>query len=175
MTRLELIEPSREFRDSYAGLVTELVESGERFIPFTLGFDHSDFDALVARLRDCALGIGLPRGFVPHSTAWLVRDGVEVVGVANIRHSLTPALRREGGNIGYGIRPSARGCGMGNELLRAALVRARALGLWEALLTCSKDNIPSVKVILRHGGVLESEEFLPERGEIVQRYWIKLD
>jgi predicted acetyltransferase len=175
MTRLEWIEPACEFRDSYAGLVTEIVESGEQFIPFTLGFDHSDFDALVARLRDCALGIGLPRGFVPHSTGWLVRDGVEVVGVANIRHSLTPALRREGGNIGYCIRPSARGCGMGNELLRAALDRARALGLWEALLTCGKDNIPSAKMILRHGGVLESEEFMPERGEIVQRYWIKLD
>jgi predicted acetyltransferase len=175
MTPLELVEPAHQYRVSYSSLVTELVESGEQFVPFTLRFEHSDFDALLARLHDCAQGVGLPRGFVPHSTYWLVRDRTEVVGVANIRHALTPALRREGGNIGYGIRPSARGCGMGNEILGLALVRARALGLWEVLLTCGKGNAVSAKVILRHGGVLESEEFLPDRGEIVQRYWIKID
>ncbi|MEP7060891.1 MAG: GNAT family N-acetyltransferase [Betaproteobacteria bacterium] len=175
MTPLELVEPAGQYRVSYSSLVTELVESGEQFIPFTLGFEHNDFDALLARLRDCAQGIGLPQGFVAHSNYWLVRDGSEVVGVANIRLALTPALRREGGNIGYGIRPSARGCGMGNEILRLALMRARTLGLWEVLLTCGKDNAVSAKVIVRHGGVLESEEFLPDRGEIVQRYWIKVD
>ena len=28
------------------------------------------------------------------------------------------------------------------------------------------------QVIRRNGGLLESEEFLPDRGETVQRYWL---
>ena len=88
-------------------------------------------------------------------------------------NSLTPALRREGGNIGYSIRPSARGKGFGSEILRLSLGRARELGLADVLLTCGKPNVVSAKVIKRNGGVLESEEFLPNRGEIVQRYVIQ--
>ena len=88
--------------------------------------------------------------------------------------SLTARLLREGGNIGYGIRPSARGRGFGTELLRQTLVRARELGLSRVLLTCAQRNLPSVRTILGNGGRLDSQDFLPERGEIVQRYWIDL-
>ena len=96
-----------------------------------------------------------------------------VVGVSNIRHSLTAALRREGGNIGYGIRPSARRRGFGATILRKSLDRAGALGLSRVLVTCAKSNVGSVKAILRNGGILESEEYLADRGELVQRYWIE--
>ena len=95
--------------------------------------------------------------------------------MSNLRHSLTDALRREGGNIGYGVRPSARGHGFATELLRQTLVRAHHLGLREALLTCGKSNLASVRTIRKNGGELVSEEFLPNRGEIVQRYRIRLD
>src|SRR6266850_5512770 len=125
------------------------------------------------RLAAGARGEGLPPGFVPHTTYWLVSDGI-VVGVANLRHSLTDALRREGGNIGYGVRPSARRRGFAHELLRRTLERARDLGLSEVLLTCDKTNIASVRTILKNGGVFVSEEFLPERGEVEQRYRIGL-
>ena len=54
------------------------------------------------------------------------------------------------------------------------LGRARALGLSEVLITCSKANEPSVRTILRNGGVLASEEFLPELEELYQRYEISL-
>ncbi len=30
-------------------------------------------------------------------------------------------------------------------------------------------------MILRNGGVLESEEYLADQGEVVQRYWITPD
>lgn len=61
-----------------------------------------------ARLAGCERGEGIPPGFVPHSTCWLVDDRDEVVGVANLRHRLTERLRVEGGHIGYGVRPSAQ-------------------------------------------------------------------
>lgn len=170
---LELVRPSAMLRDSYRGLVAELIAAGEKFVPFTLAFEHDDFDAFLNRLDACARGIDLPDGFVAHSTYWLVRGQTEVVGVSNIRHSLTAALRREGGNIGFGIRPSARRRGLGTAILRESLVRAAELGITRVLVTCGKGNVGSAKSITRNGGILDSEECVPSRGEIVQRYWIE--
>lgn len=171
---LRLQSPSADLRDSYRSLIAELESAGEKRVPFTLSFAFDDFEALLARLRDESNGIGLPEGFVPHSTFWLVRNGEEIVGVSNLRHSLTPFLLREGGNIGYGIRPSARRNGYGREILKMTLREARSLGLARVLVTCGKSNLGSVRIILAAGGVFESEEFSVERDEMVRRYWIDL-
>jgi predicted acetyltransferase len=170
---VELVRPTAALEASYRGHVAEFVARGEPFIPFPIGFDLSDFSALLKKLDDCSRGVGIPDGFVAHSTFWLVRDGKEVVGVSSLRHALTPKLLREGGNIGYGIRPSARGQGLGIEILRLTLDQAMAIGLKEAFITCDKANVASARVILRNGGILDSEIFLEERGVFLQRYWIR--
>jgi predicted acetyltransferase len=41
-------------------------------------------------------------------------------------------------------------------------------------VTCATTNLGSVKAIVRNGGVLESEEYLSDRNEVVQRYWIDI-
>jgi predicted acetyltransferase len=111
---------------------------------------------------------------VPHSTFWLVDDEHELVGVSNLRHALTPSLEKEGGNIGYGVRPSKRNIGYASIMLGLTLKKAKARGLDRLLLTCSKGNIASARVILKNGGKFDSEEYIQERNEIVQRYWIDL-
>lgn len=169
---LTLVHPSTHLRDAYRALIAEFVVNGDALVPFTLAFENTDFDTFLSRLADCANGVGVPEGFVAHSTFWLVRGGTEVVGVSNIRHALTPTLLREGGSIGYGIRPTARRQGLGSAILRLSLLRAAGLGVSRVLVTCSKQNVASAGVILRNGGVLESEEYLADRGEVVQRYWI---
>lgn len=169
---VELVKPDVASRESYRGLVNEFVLAGESLVPFVLAFDNADFPAFLARLDNCARGSDIPAGFVAHSTWWLMRDRTSVVGVANIRHALNDGLRREGGHIGYGIRPSARRQGLGIAILRQSLVRALELGVPRVLVTCAKANVASAKSIMRNGGILESEEFMPARDEIVQRYWI---
>lgn len=114
-------EPHAGLQDSYRDLIREFLERGEPPVPFPLKFPNEDFAAFLARLAACARGEGL---LVPHSTYWLVSDGA-VVGVSNLRHKLTDALRREGGNIGYGVCPSARRQGFATELVRRTLERAR--------------------------------------------------
>lgn len=171
---MELVNPTASLKDSYRTLVSEFISYNEILVPFTLSFPHDDFAAMLTKLAECSRGIGLPEGFVAHSTFWLVEGGTEVVGVSNLRHALTPALLREGGSIGFGIKPSARRKGFASELLRLTLFRAGDIGLKRALLTCAKANVASARTIVRNGGALESEEFLHERNEIVQRYWIEI-
>ena len=69
---------------------------------------------------------------------------------------------------------TARGHGFAKEMLRRTLIRARELQQIEVWLTCAKSNVASVRTILANGGVFLSEEFLPERSEIIQRYRIGL-
>jgi predicted acetyltransferase len=172
--RLKFAGPKPDLAASYRELVQEFVDRDEKLIPFILSLPNEPFSEFLRQLDAWSRGEDLPEGFVPHSTFWLIRDDVDVVGVSNLRHKLTDRLKIEGGNIGYGIRPSARGHGFANVLLRNTLDRARAMGLVEAWLTCGKGNHASVKTIVRNGGVLVSEAFLESRGEIVQRYRIDL-
>jgi predicted acetyltransferase len=171
MAPARLVRPAMEFRESYRALVAEFAARGEPFVPFPLGFPHENFEALLAQLAACAQGIGIPEGFVAHSTFWLVDDG-EVVGVSNLRHRLTDSLRIEGGHIGYGVRPSARGRGHGTRMLALTLAEAARLAIPQALLTCAKENLASSAVIRANGGVLQDEAFLASRGEVVQRWWV---
>ncbi|HEX4944692.1 MAG TPA: GNAT family N-acetyltransferase [Usitatibacteraceae bacterium] len=168
-----LVVPSSSYKDSYRSLVAEFLARGERLIPFPLSFPNENFEAFLAQLAGCEQGIGIPEGFVPHSTFWLLR-GEEVVGVSNVRHRLNDRLRVEGGHIGYGIRPTARGQGLGNAILRLTLAQAARLGIDHVLLTCSKDNVASSAVIAGNGGRLESEAFVEARGEVVQRWLIDI-
>lgn len=172
---LRFEEPHAALQHSYRSLVREFLEVGEPLVPFPLAFANEDFAAFLDRLSACARGEGIPEGFVPHSTYWLVHNGSEVVGVSNLRHRLTDALRFEGGHIGYGVRPTARRRGFATALLRHTLAQARALGVREAWLTCGKTNTASIHTILRNNGIFVSEEFIATRAEVVQRYRIPLE
>jgi predicted acetyltransferase len=171
--KLTFEEPHAGLKDSYRDFVREFLEWGEDLVPFPLTFPNDDFDLFLERLSACSRGDGLPEGFVPHTTYWLVRDGVEVVAVSNLRHSLNDRLRHEGGHIGYGVRPSARGSGFATAILRHTLEKAREKGIQDALVTCNRDNVASARTIMRNGGVLVSEGPL-ENGDILQRYVIGL-
>lgn len=100
---------------------------------------------------------GLVDGWkVPSTTFWLYVDGVPV-GFGNLRHFLTEALSKAGGNIGYGIAPQFRGKGYGKILLKLLLQEARKIGLEKVLVTVHLDNLPSQKVALANGGVISEK------------------
>ena len=167
-----LIEPTVEYEDSYKSYIREL-GSAERY-PFPLDYEYEDFPALVKRLNNYSLGIGLPKGLVPNSTFWLVEKG-EIVGVSSLRHRLTDRLKALGGHIGFGVRPSAQGRGVAKELLKRTLGRARELGIADVMIICLKDNVASARVIQANGGRLEEEYSVPEYAGPLQRYIVPHD
>ncbi len=168
---LSLIKPTVKLENSYRGYIRELGDS-ERY-PFTLDFEFDDFSELVVRLNNHSLGKDLPDGWVPHTTFWLV-EGEEIVGVSSLRHRMTDHLKRIGGHIGFGVRPSAQGRGVAKELLRRTLHEAGLLGIPEVWVICLKDNVASSSVIKANGGTLESEYSVPEYAGLLQRYEISI-
>jgi len=81
-------------------------------------------------------------------------------------------LLRDGGNIGYIVRPSMRGQGIATEMLALVLDEARQSGLKNVLLTTDTTNEESRNVIERNGGVLDPVKVDPAQDWL--RYWIPL-
>ena len=131
--------------------------------------DYHDFEYYLDNLE-----IKEPiEGKVPDSTYFLLDEERNIfIGAANIRHYLTDYLLQYGGHIGDGIRPSERRKGYATELIRLSLLECKKLGIDRVLMVCDKDNIGSRKSIINNGGVLENE-FIDEKGNINQRYWIE--
>ncbi len=124
------------------------------FLNNAAGLSPTDFSAWI--LRQVAIGRGenLSPGWVRQTLYWLY-DGAHPVGSAKLRHRLTPALRVEGGHIGYGVRPTARGRGYGRTLLALMLAEAGHQGISPVLVTINNDNLLSLRVAEANGGRLE--------------------
>lgn len=90
-----------------------------------------------------------------------------------MRHALNKTLLDIGGHVGYGVRPTERGKGYATEILRQSLLKLKELSIDRALVTCNADNISSLKVINKNGGI-EDESFIEEDGNVVKRFWIEL-
>lgn len=169
---INLIKPSVSLKNEYLDMLLEWKECGEELIPWSLNLDTSHFDSLVKNLNEYSDGIGLPDGFVPCTTFWLVNNENRLLGAIEIRHQLNDYLEFRGGHIGYGIRPSERNKGYASNMLSIALEHCKCIGLSKVLITCLKNNIGSAKTIINNGGILDSEDI--DNGEIFQRYWINI-
>ncbi|MEY4276286.1 MAG: hypothetical protein RIS26_749 [Actinomycetota bacterium] len=145
-----------------------------------LALDHSnflldsfqptdDFSDYLKRVHQTALGVDMAPGRVRADFLVAEVDG-EVVGRTSIRHELNDWLLNFGGHIGYAVRPQFRRLGYATEILRQSLELAQTIGLQRILMTCNDDNVASMRVIERHGGVLENK--IDDNGKLLRRYWI---
>jgi predicted acetyltransferase len=163
----ELVLPSEQYEPSYRESERELIELG---VPAAeLALDGEAFRARLARIAAFASGVLPPGGRVPSTTLWLV-EGDTYLGRFSIRHVLNDSLRVFGGHIGYDIRPSRRGQGLGGFMLRAGLPHVAALGIDPAMLTCDADNVASWRMMERCGATRESS--FEYEGTTRYRYWL---
>jgi len=97
----------------------------------------------------------------------------ELVGRASVRFSLNDWLAAWGGHIGYAVLHASRRQGFASEILRQALVVARAEGVDRVVMTCFDDNQASARVIERHEGVLNSTGLSSEWPGRMRRYYVE--
>ncbi|MBR4458830.1 MAG: GNAT family N-acetyltransferase [Clostridia bacterium] len=123
------------------------------------GVTREDFmrKALPAMLA-FARGENLPEGYVPETVFFLWQDDA-IVGQFRIRHFLCESLRTGAGHIGYFIAKPFRGRGLGTEGLRLTLEKARGIiPEDEIYLRVNRDNPASLRVMLKNGGRIVSED-----------------
>jgi len=167
--QVRLIRPSLQYRKSFLTALWEFDKDKSWNMEPKYKEAAKDPDKFIKRLLGFAKGKDLPPTYVPDTFYWLV-EGNKYIGRVDIRHYLTPALRRKGGNIGYAIRPTQRGKGFGNLILKLVLPKAAKLGIKRALLTVDSKNTTSRKIIEKHGGKLIKHDKVAEPGFL--RFWV---
>jgi predicted acetyltransferase len=153
----------------------DILEMLREIGPGENGFGNAEYNMSITEFKDylyqninISKGIELEPDWVPQTKYWLIVDG-HPVGFGKQRLYLNDNLRINGGHIGYCIRPTARGKGFGNILLRELLKKAKEKNIPKVLITCDDINIASRRVIEYNGGKLERVE----NGECY--YWIILE
>lgn len=135
-------------------MLQELPKDENGFINGCQGKSFEEYKDWLIKSDHTSKGIGLADWMVPQTIYWLYVDGVPV-GIGKLRHRLTDKLREEGGHGGYAIRPSCRNKGYGTLLLKLMINEASSLGIDRLLLTVQNHNLPSIKVVLADGGLIE--------------------
>lgn len=96
------------------------------------------------------------------SSSWVLTDTFfairkrdkKIIGIIDLRHTLNDFLK-DFGNCGYSVRPSERRKGYATEMLGQIISVARESGMKELHLSVERNNIPSVKTIIKNGGIYE--------------------
>ncbi len=168
---MELIRPNEKYLDQYG----EAIDENRKHRPDGQQM-FSNPETIVKSSFEMENGINLEPGYVKSTTFWLI-DEDKFIGEIGIRHELNSNLLKFGGNIGYEIRWSECRKGYGTKMLSMALEFCKSeLNLNSVLITCNKNNIASIKVIEKNGGVLDDEIVNIFEGSMVvtRRYWIEL-
>lgn len=175
----KLVTPSPRYARSYVAALREGFRRGDQDVitERSIRQVEADFAGYIAGITDQEGSIRLATGQIvsklPFSVHWLVEDD-EFIGEAQVRHRLNSHLIREGGHVGYGIRPSRRRQGYGRLILALALEECRRLEIRHILVTCLDDNVASARVIEANGGELENLIADPAGRGNLRRYWIAL-
>lgn len=152
---LRLVRPDMSWKEKALAFRQDFFDHGEPVIFGSELLDkterYEDWLEAVTRNTDPAT---VNPDWVLTDTFFAVDEEEEIVGIIDLRHSLNGFLA-DLGNCGYSVRPSRRRMGFGSRMLSLLLDRARALGMESLHISVERDNIPSVKVIRKSGGVYE--------------------
>lgn len=180
MEKFNLERPSFERKDEIIEYINEFVEYNSE-INGTGGLDKIiegyTFEQALERclsMEDANYAKKINR--CQSKTFLLIRENDNrIVGTINVRWNLTEAMKRFGGNIGYGIRPTERRKGYNKINLYLGMQEAQKLGLDRVMLDCDVNNLGSDRTLKALGGVLERTEVNPEDNLLTNVYWFDVD
>ena len=163
--------PEMGDKDILQAYMQEHYACGESSISASMGLPASEYAEWVEKIQKNA-SLGDEKW--GKSLLYLCFDMEQLIGLLSIRYELPEAEKRIYGDIGYGVRPSERNKGYATRMLQYALSVCKEKGLHKVVLGCYKDNISSVRVIQKNGGILTEENDNYQEGKISQYYLISL-
>lgn len=174
---MRLVFPTIEYKDKAIEYINEFYEydseingsgSLDRFLK------ESTYEKWLEKLVYAMDIANMQENKVPDLTYFYVRESDDrIVGMINIRLALNDFLRKEGGHIGYSVRPTERRKGFGTDMLTEGIKVCERVGIREVLVSCDKVNVASAGVIKNCSGVLKDEFYSQTYDEMLQMYVIK--
>lgn len=161
---IKFVRPAEEFKDRALDFRQEFFDHGEPIINGSELLDQIDnYDEWLRAVTNNTSRETVNPDWVVTDTFFALDEKGEIVGIIDLRHTLNEFLK-DLGNCGYSVRPSRRRKGYGTEMLRLLRKAAADAGMQELYLSVERDNEPSVKTIVKNGGVYE-RSFVFEGGQ----------
>lgn len=169
---IQLVRPTAEMKEAALEYKREHFEYGDTEINGSELLDQMDsYEEWLVSVSNNTSPETVNPAWVVTDTFFAVNEEGRIVGIIDLRHTLNDFLQ-DFGNSGYSVRPSERRKGYATEMLRQVKDVARNAGMTELHMATFKDNIASVKTIVKNGGVAERE--FEAEGKPAQMYVITL-
>lgn len=169
---LRLVRPTADMKEAALEYKREHFEYGDTEINGSELLDQMDsYEEWLVSVSNNTSPETVNPAWVVTDTFFAVNDEGRIVGIIDLRHTLNDFLK-DYGNSGYSVRPSERRKGYATEMLRQVKEIAKEAGMTELHMATFRDNIASVKTIVKNGGVPERE--FEAEGKPARMYVIEL-
>ena len=171
-TKITLVRPTIEMKQKALEYRKEHFDNGEMIINGSELLDKIEsYEEWLKKVNDNTSADTVDSNWVVTDTFFAVNEDERIVGIIDLRHSLNDFLK-DFGNCGYSFRPTERRKGYATEMLHQIIIIAKEAGLLELNLSVERDNVPSIKTIVKNGG--ENYRSFEYEGKLADVYKIVL-
>lgn len=157
---MELRKPTLNDKELLINYINEHYSNGETSISASNGMPTMEYKSWLNKLKADEEGQNIEWGI---SETYILLNDNKILGMLNIRYTITKEMAEIYGHIGYGIRPSERRKGLATYMLKEALIKCKEKGLTEVILGCYEDNIASNKTIIKNNGKLYKKSKMKDK------------
>ena len=169
---MKLLRPTDLLKDEICEFKNEFFSYGEKIINGGELLDKMDsIEEWIEYVSNNVNLDSVSPDWVLTDTYLAIKSG-RIVGIVCLRHYLNDFLS-DFGHIAFSVRPQERNKGYATEMLSLILDKARDISMNEVKLSAKKDNVASIKTIIKNGGVYSYSFSCDE--DIALVYMIKLD